>query len=80
MQFSHVHVHVYTIYTISFKCLTNVASDVEPVYVGGYTYTGCSAVLLEIACGAVEAQWPPEDVPQVCSNNLVFTSQTMLLL
>ena len=36
-------------------------------------YIGCSAVLLELACAAVEAQWPPESVPQVCNNNLVFT-------
>ena len=41
--------------------------------------SGCSAVLLKVACAAVEVQRPPppHGVPQVCNNNLVFTPQTM---
>ena len=33
---------------------------------------GCGAVLLEVACGAAASRMPPQEVPQVCNNDLVF--------
>ena len=62
-------------YIFCFKCLLTVAADLGHVLL---VCLGCSAVLLEIACGAVASQWPPQPVPPVCNNNLVFTPQTMI--
>ena len=49
-----------------------MAADLE-LFAGLCTTVGCSAVLLELACGAVEGQWPPQGVLQVCNNYPVFT-------